>query len=263
MSAIPSKRMPALFLGHGSPMNAIEQNDFTHFLQNLPSTLPAPKEILMISAHWMTRGTFATHMSQPKTIHDFYGFPQALFDVQYPAPGSPNLAEQLTQTISHPSIGHDDHEWGLDHGAWSVLTHIYPDANVPVVQLSLDMTQPGGFYLKLGKQLRTLREQGVLIIGSGNIVHNLRQTDRNLNATPLGWAQEFDEWVKEKMIERNFDALSRDFLSAPSGRLANPTLDHYLPLLYVLGTADEKDEISFIYEGIQNASISMRCVRVG
>lgn len=263
LSSDSTAKMPVLFLGHGSPMNAIESNDFTRTLARLGQGLPVPKAIVCISAHWQTRGTWVTHMQNPKTIHDFYGFPQALFDVQYPAPGSPALAEKIQTKIVSPPIHRDDSQWGLDHGTWSVLKHIYPQAQIPIVQLSMDMTQSAEYHFQLGQQLTSWRQQGVLIVGSGNIVHNLRKLSWETNAKPFDWALEFDEWVQTKILDRDFSALVNEPLQTESGRLSIPTPDHYLPLLYTLGAAEKNDSIQFIYEGIQNSSISMRCVQIG
>lgn len=257
MSAIV--RMPSLFVGHGSPMNAIQSNDFTQTLKQLGKNLPRPKAILCISAHWMTRGsTQVTAMTQPKTIHDFYGFPQALFDIQYPAPGHPEVAQLVIDTVS--GVIADTHTWGLDHGAWSVLVHTHPKADIPVVQLSMDMNQPGEFHYEMGKKLAPLRDQGVMILGSGNIVHNLRQLYSETSA-PADWAVEFDEWTKDHLLRRDFKPLHSEYLNAPHGPMSVPTPDHYYPLLYVLGAASEEDHLVFDYEGFQNGSLSMRSVR--
>lgn len=253
--------MPILFLGHGSPMNAIEDNGFTKKMQNLGQTLPTPKAILVISAHWMTKGTWVTSMQNPRTIHDFYGFPQELFNIQYPAPGSPELASNVQNLVDQPNIGADDNEWGLDHGTWSVLKHLYPKANIPVVQLSLDMSQPPEFHFELGKKLKPLREQGILILGSGNIVHNLRKISWDYNAKPVDWSLEFDEWVKAKTLDRDFLPLVNEATKSEIGRLSIPTPDHYYPFLYILGAAQNNDELHFDIEGIQNGSISMRSFR--
>lgn len=257
------KLMPVVFLGHGSPMNAITENFYTLAFQKLGETLPKPKAILMISAHWMTKGSWLTHMSQPKTIHDFYGFPKELFEVQYPAPGDPKLAERLQSMVKEPSLGMDDSQWGLDHGTWSVLKHIYPKNDVPVVQLSLDMTQSPEYHFQLGQKLRELRSQGVLIMGSGNIVHNLRKIKWEDNAAPSDWALEYDGWVKEKAKARDFKSLVSSAIATEAGRLSIPSWDHYFPLLYVLGASTPKDNLHFDIEGIQNGSISMRSLRFG
>jgi 4,5-DOPA dioxygenase extradiol len=258
-----TERMPVLFIGHGSPMNAIEINSYTKTLNALGKNLPRPKAILMVSAHWMTEGTYITEMLKPKTIHDFYGFPQKLFDVQYPAPGSPEIAKLVQQTILDPKVHGDKETWGLDHGTWSVLRHIYPDADIPVLQLSIYMAQPPEYHVKLGQQLSKLRDQGVLILGSGNLVHNLRQIKWEPNAQPFDWAVEFDNWLKEKLVDRDFKAVQNDFHKTKAGQLSVPTLDHYLPLHYILGAADSRDELKFEYEEMQNGSISMRSFRLG
>lgn len=263
LSKKQDEQMPTLFLGHGSPMNAILDNSFSRTLMALGQRLPRPKAILVISAHWLTRGTWITRMERPQTIHDFHGFPQELFDVQYPAPGDIELAEAIQTTIAKPSIIADDHEWGLDHGTWSVLKHLYPKADVPVLQLSMDMTQGPEFHYRLGQQLEQFRRQGVLIVGSGNIVHNLRRLNWEDTAKPYEWALEFDQWAKGKLEQRDANALIHQFHSTEAGKLSIPTPDHYFPLLYVLGAASSTDELRFEYEEIQNSSISMRCLSFG
>lgn len=254
------EKAPVFFIGHGSPMNALEDNAFTQSLQRMRELCPAPQAILCISAHWETNGTWVTGMAKPETIHDFYGFPKALFDIQYPAPGSPEVAGLITAADSRIQISH---QWGLDHGTWSVLRHIYPQADIPVLQLSLDLNKPPEYHVELGRQLRSLREQGVLIVGSGNLVHNLRQISWEANAAPFAWAQEFDEWVKKRLESRDIKSLSKEFLNSTAGRLSIPSLDHYYPLFYTLGAMDEKDDLQFTYEGIQNSSISMRTLVFG
>ncbi|MGZ3718113.1 MAG: 4,5-DOPA-extradiol-dioxygenase [Bdellovibrionota bacterium] len=256
-------RAPVIFVGHGSPMNAIADNDFTRSLRELHARYPQPRAILVISAHWMTEGTWVTHMANPKTIHDFYGFPPALFDIRYNAPGSPAVADLVRATVKSPRIQPDDEMWGLDHGTWSVLRHIFPAADIPVLQLSLDIAQPAPYHLELGRQLRTLRDQSVLIIASGNIVHNLRKIRWEEDAAPFDWALEFDAWTRDKLRARDEVALSKEYLAFESGRLSVPTADHYLPLLYALGASDSRDELRFTFEGIQNASISMRSMVFG
>ena len=253
--------MPSLFIGHGNPMNAVRENAFTKCLHQLGQKIPTPKAIICISAHWMTEGSWVTGMKRPETIHDFYGFPQKLFDVQYNAPGAPELATHINAAITHPKINIDNSEWGLDHGTWSVLTHMYPAANIPVLQLSLDMTKPPEYHLDLGRQLRALRSEGVLIIGSGNIVHNLRKIDFADDAAPFDWAVEFDDWVKNRTEARDYKALLNP--SSEAAKLSIPTTEHWLPLLYTLGSAEVTDELKFEYEGIENASISMRCLSFG
>ncbi len=253
-------KVPVIFLGHGSPMNAIEDNDFTRTLTRLGESLPRPQAILMISAHWETQGTWVTGMERPRTIHDFYGFPKPLSEIQYPAPGAPLLAQRLASEISSPQIKIDFEQWGLDHGTWSVLRYLYPKADIPVFQLSLDRAQSFEFHYALGRELSFFREQGVMIMGSGNIVHNLKTINWSHQATPYDWALEFDEWVKARLQERDDMSLVSDALKSRAGQLSIPTPEHYLPLLYVLGASSQSDQLVFHYEGIQNSSISMRCV---
>jgi len=256
-------RAPVLFIGHGSPLNAIEDNSFTRTLKKLKSIYPNPKAILCISAHWMTEGTWLTHMSSPKTIHDFYGFPEELFSVQYPAPGCPKLAEQIAGNIL-PKMAHlDDEMWGLDHGTWSVLRHIFPDADVPVIQLSLHLEKPTQYHFQLGRKLSVLRDQGVLIIGSGNVVHNLKLLKWETEPKAYEWAIQFDEWIKSNLLLRDFESITNNFLDSESGQLSAPTLEHYLPLLYILGASDKNDKLRFEFEEIQNGSISMRTISFG
>lgn len=256
-------RLPVLFIGHGSPMNALADNSFTRRLVQLRAVYPAPRAILCISAHWMTEDTRVTYMQNPKTIHDFFGFPKQLFEIQYPAPGSPEVAELICNLVTTPRIIADDKSWGIDHGAWSVLRHMYPAAEVPVVQLSLDLTRPAAYHYRIGQQLQALRDEGIFIIGSGNIVHNLRRIDREPDAQPYDWAIEFDSWVKDRLLQRDFTTLVQDFGMTEAGKLSVPTPEHYLPFLYVLGAAGDNDPIGFEYEAIQNASISMRTLSFG
>jgi 4,5-DOPA dioxygenase extradiol len=263
MSNQNSQRMPVLFIGHGSPMNAIDTNSYTKTLNKLGEELPRPRAVLVISAHWMTEGSWITEMPKPKTIHDFYGFPKELFDVQYPASGSPEIAKSIREMIRQPKIQPDTEMWGLDHGAWSVLRHIYPKADVPVLQLSLYMEQPPEYHFQLGKELNKLRDQGILILGSGNLVHNLRTIRWGKDAEPYEWAVEFDEWLKTKLIDRNYSAVLHDFHKTDAGKLSVPTMEHYYPLHYVLGAADDSDELKFEYEEMQNGSISMRSFSLG
>lgn len=253
-----NQRMPVLFVGHGSPMNAIEKNHYTLMLEKLAAKIEKPKAILVISAHWMSEGTWVLGMERPKTIHDFYGFPQELFDVQYPAPGSPETARLIQNTITDPQINDDLEIWGLDHGTWSVLKHMYPQADVPVLQMSLYMARAPQYHFHIGQQLSKLRDQGVLILGSGNLVHNLRRMDWNTHTKPHEWAIEFDAWLKTKIEARDFPALMKDFHNTEAGKLSIPTMDHFLPLHYILGAADSKDELRFEFEEIHNAAISMR-----
>ena len=258
-----SPRMPVLFLGHGSPMNAIEDNEYRRSWQALGTQfgkqLPQPQLILCISAHWLTQGWWLTSMDKPKTIHDFGGFPQELFDQQYPAPGAPAAAQEISRAITQPPVGLDKDGWGLDHGTWSVLKPMFPQANIPVLQLSMDYARPPSEHYALGQQLKGLRERGVLIVGSGNIVHNLRATRRG---TPpdqaYDWAVEFDGKVAAQMEKGDLAGLA-DFQRLGSvAQLAHPTHDHYLPLLYAAGAADPKEPLRFFNGSYQSASISMR-----
>lgn len=251
--------MPILFLAHGSPMNAVESNAFTQCLSKLSTTIPIPKTILVLSAHWTTQGTWITSMKHPKTIHDFYGFPDALFNITYPAIGNPELARLIQTTLLDKNIRLDSDQWGLDHGAWSILKHIYPKADIPVIQMSLDLTQSNNFHFELGKRLHFLRsQQDVLILASGNIVHNLRQIEWKPDSTPKKLAIDFDAWFEEKLIQHDFAALTNPDLKNEMVKFSIPTWEHYLPLLYILGAVQESDTLSFIYEGFQNSSISMR-----
>ncbi|MDE2143363.1 MAG: 4,5-DOPA dioxygenase extradiol [Elusimicrobia bacterium] len=256
-------RQPVLFVGHGSPMNAIGDNDFTRTLARLGERLGKPEAVLCVSAHWLTQGTRVTGMANPRTIHDFGGFPEELYRVRYPAPGSPAVAALVREALGREAVGVDEGEWGLDHGAWSVLRHLYPKADVPVVQLGIDCAAPARRHFELGEKLRPLREDGILILGSGNIVHNLRRISFNEDAPPEPWAVEFDAWVKARLEARDYQPLLGDLSAAPSGRVSVPTPDHYDPLLYVLGASDARDALRFEYEGIQNASISMRSFTLG
>lgn len=253
-----AQRMPIFFIGHGSPMNALTHNPFTRSLERMAALCLRPRAVLCISAHWMTEGTWVTHMERPRTIHDFSGFPQELFDIRYPAPGSPETADLVRTTVVHSGIKADDEMWGLDHGAWLVLRHMYPEAHIPVVQLSLDMARPPEEHFRLGEQLRALREQGILIVGSGNIVHNLQLLRWEPEAQPFDWALEFDEWMKARIVQRDYLPLFGEFAASKAGQLSVPTPDHYLPVLYTLGASDEEDQLRFEYEGIEHASISMR-----
>lgn len=259
-----NNKMPVMFIGHGSPMNALAQNDYTLALGNIASKLSqTPKAILCISAHWLTEGTYITSTDTPKIIYDFYGFPDELYQVKYPAKGSQAAAIKIHSLIESTNIKFDNGEWGLDHGSWSVLKHIYPNANIPVLQLSIDIRQPAEYHFKLGQQLRVLRENGILIIGSGNVVHNLRNFSWKETEHPFDWALEFDSWIKQQLENKNYSALVNEYHNTPVGKLSIPTLDHYLPLLYIVGASDEHDKLEFIYEKIQNGSIAMRSFSLG
>lgn len=263
LSDLPeTEKMPVLFVGHGNPMNVLFDNPFTRALHALPKTLPTPRAILMVSAHWETRGTFVHGLVQPKTIHDFGGFPDEMYQIQYACPGSPEYAKAVQGLVKSVEIQWDT-QWGLDHGAWTVLHHMYPEAKVPVFQLSLNRDFPPQRHLELARELKMLRRKGILIIGSGNIVHNLGMVDfSSEDAKPFDWAVEFDEKVKLLIVNRDASALAH-YQSLPSSRFAVPTNEHYLPLLYSMGLTDSNEPLSFPYEGILNGSISMRCVRVG
>jgi 4,5-DOPA dioxygenase extradiol len=256
-------RQPVLFVGHGSPMNAIADNEYTRALAALGARLPRPEAVLCVSAHWLTQGSRVTGMAEPRTIHDFGGFPEALYRVRYSAPGSPALALLVRETVGGGRVEIDDSEWGLDHGAWTVLRHMYPKADVPVVQLGIDDGAPARRHFELGEKLRPLRDKGVLILGSGNVVHNLRRISFDDGAAPEPWAVEFEAWVKGRLVVRDHEALLGDLDTAPSGALAVPTTDHYDPLLYVLGASDARDKLRFEYEGMQNGSISMLSASFG
>lgn len=251
-----SQRMPVLFIGHGSPMNAITENTFSRMLNNLGERLPRPRAILMVSAHWMTQGSWVLGMKQPKTIHDFHGFPDELFNVQYSAEGSPETAALVHHAF--PSVQPELSVWGFDHGTWSVLKHLYPKADIPTIQLSLDMTKSPEQHFEIGRSLAGLRDQGVLIVGSGNIVHNLRRLSWDEKAKAFDWAIEFDAWTKAKLEARDFNALNKDFHKSAAGQLSIPTMDHYLPIQYILGASNTDDELKFEYDEMQNGSISMR-----
>jgi len=258
-SPLPS-RFPVAFLAHGSPMNAVTKNSFTDALVDYSKKLPRPKAIVVVSAHWLTTGTFVTTAEKPKTIHDMYGFPEVLYKIQYPAQGSKEAVRDLSAVLSDLPLQRDEGEWGYDHGTWSILRWLYPLADVPVVQLSIDFSKGPEFHYELGKKLRPLREMEYLILGSGNIVHNLRRFSWDENAPAMDWAMEFDFWVKEKLLRREDSALVHDFLKSEVGRVSVPSLDHYLPLLVILGAAQETEVPRFLYEGIQNGSIAMRSV---
>jgi len=252
-------------LGHGSPMNAIEENEFTRGFKNISKTLPKPKAIICVSAHWFTKGTKVTAMEMPKTIHDFGGFPQELFEQQYPASGSPELAKETKQLL-HPNFVELDEHWGLDHGAWTVLKHLYPKADVPVIQLSIDYTKDATYHFELARQLASLRQKGVLIIGSGNIVHNLRLVDwKNFNKDDYGydWAIETRETVNKHLLEGNFKPLIDYTKQSKVFQLAIPTPDHYLPLIYSLGLQQKNEEIQLFNDKLLAGSLSMTSLKIG
>ncbi|HAD05407.1 MAG: 4,5-DOPA dioxygenase extradiol [Desulfuromonadales bacterium GWD2_61_12] len=260
---MPTKpRHPALFVGHGSPMNAIEENAFSSCWRQLGKELPVPRAILCVSAHWETSGTKVTSVAQPRTIHDFYAFPPVLYEQRYPAPGSPELAAQVVALLGADNVALDA-EWGLDHGTWAVLCHLYPQANIPVIQLSLDRGKSAAGHYALAQRLAPLREDGVLIIGSGNLVHNLGRLRWDADATPYPWATEFDRRAAE-LISAGDHAALIDYPSlGEAARLAIPTNEHYLPLLYTLAQQQPGEAATFFAAEIVLASISMRGVRIG
>ncbi|OEZ31653.1 4,5-DOPA dioxygenase extradiol [Variovorax boronicumulans] len=263
--AAPARRMPVIFIGHGSPMNALADNAFTRRLAAWGRELPRPTAILSVSAHWLSQGaTGVTVQTRPKTIHDFGGFPQALFDIEYPAAGHPALAREAIGAVKQAPVIATE-QWGLDHGTWTVLKHLYPKADVPVFQLSIDYDKPAAFHHAVGRDLAALRDQGVLVMGSGNVVHNLRATDRG---TPDGlkasrpWAQSFDEAVKAALAGRDDRALiGYEKLEGASTAVATP--DHYFPFLYALGAAAPGERAKTVYEGFQSGTLSMRCLQFG
>ncbi len=259
-----TSKMPVLFLGHGSPMNAIEENEFVTGFRSIVKEIPKPNAILCVSAHWETKGTFVTAMQNPPTIHDFGGFPKELFAVQYPAPGSPDLAKQTKSLISKTEVGLDD-KWGLDHGAWSVIKHLYPNADIPVIQMSIDYSQTPQYHYELAQQIKSLREKGVLIIGSGNIVHNLGKVEwRRLNETfGYDWAIEANEKMKKFILSGDHKQLINFRSQGKAFDLAIPTPEHYLPLLYSLASKEEKDEVSLFNDKAVAGSLTMTSVKIG
>ncbi len=259
-----TEQMPVLFLGHGSPMNAIEENEFVQGFRNVASEIPKPSAVLVVSAHWETKGTFVTAMEKPKTIHDFGGFPEELYKVQYPAPGNPELAKKIKDTVKKTEVGLDT-TWGLDHGAWSVVKHLYPDADVPVIQFSLDYQKSAQYHYELAKELKSLRKKGVLIVGSGNMVHNLRMVDWNkLNDADYGydWAIEAGEKIKTFILSGN-DKQLIDYKSQGSAfNLAIPTPEHYLPLIYNLALKEEDEKVSFFNDKAIGGSLTMTSMKI-
>ena len=257
--------LPILFVGHGSPMNAVEENQFVDMFRALPKTFARPKAILCISAHWYTEGTWVTMMEHPRTIHDFGGFPKALYQITYPAPGDRKLAERV-QSLLLPHVVGSDMEWGLDHGAWTVLRHMYPEADIPVVQLSIDYNKPGNYHYALGKQLRQLRSEGVLIIGSGNLVHNLGLIDfANYEKEEYGfdWAKEARATLNALIQKEDVDALMNFEQLSDAVQLAIPTPEHYLPLLYVLGAREAGEKMTLFNDVLVAGSLSMTGLKIG
>lgn len=265
-AALPEQdeKMPVLFIGHGSPMNALEDNEFTRNWQKLAAEIPKPKAILVVSAHWLTDGTYVSAVQKPETIHDFGGFPKALFDVQYPAPGDPALAKTIAEGVSSTTVGLDGN-WGFDHGAWSVARPMYPAADIPMLQLSIDYEKPGEYHYLLAKELATLRKKGVLIIGSGNMVHNLRMVDfSNINAEKgYDWAIEINEVFKKKILDGDHAPLQNYLSLGRAAQLAIPTPDHYWPLLYTLGLQEKGEAATIFNDKAVAGSLTMTSVKIG
>lgn len=259
-----TSKMPVLFLGHGSPMNAIEENEFVTGFRSIVKEIPKPNAILCVSAHWETKGTFVTAMQNPPTIHDFGGFPKELFAVQYPAPGSPDLAKQTKSLISKTEVGLDD-KWGLDHGAWSVIKHLYPNADIPIIQMSIDYSQTPQYHYELAQQIKSLREKGVLIIGSGNIVHNLGKVEwRRLNETfGYDWAIEANDRMKKFILDGNHKELINFRSQGKAFDLAIPTPEHYLPLLYSLAMQEKNEEVKLFNDKAVAGALTMTSLKIG
>jgi 4,5-DOPA dioxygenase extradiol len=264
-----SAKMPVLFIGHGSPMNIILDNDFTMSLKAWGKRLPRPRAIMVVSAHWLTSGTRVGCMDRPRTIHDFYGFPDELYRLSYPSPGAPDEAQFITTAVKKAAVA-CDRAWGLDHASWAVLKHLYPEADIPVFELSLDYTwndwhpKPVQYHYDLARELSGLRDRGVLVIGSGNIVHNLGMLDwENMDAAPFDWSREFDEGVKQHLLSGNHRDLIHYLSLGAASSLAVPTLDHYLPVIYAIALQEKNEPLTFIHEGFQYGSISMRCFQIG
>lgn len=257
--------MPALFIGHGSPMNGIEDTEFSRRWTQMAKEIPIPKAVLVVSAHWFTKGTQITAMDFPKTIHDFGGFPQALFDVQYPAPGNPALAKETASLLQSANVLLD-HDWGLDHGTWTVIRHMYPEANIPVLQLSIDYTKAPQFHYDLAKELLSLRKKGVLIVGSGNMVHNLRMAAWDkINEPGYGydWAKQINSTFKELILSGDHQPLINYTGLGKEALLAIPTPEHYLPLIYTVGLQTNKDSVLFFNEKAVGGSLTMTSVKLG
>lgn len=259
-----SPRMPVLFLGHGSPMNAIEENEFVQGFRQVATTLPKPQAVLVVSAHWETRGTLVTAMRQPRTIHDFGGFPQALFDVQYPAPGSPELAEEVKKSVGSAAVGFD-HSWGLDHGAWSVVKHLFPNADVPIIQMSIDRTLTPEKHYALAKEIAALRDKGVLIVGSGNMVHNLGMVawDKLNDSYAYDWALEADGKMKRAITTGDHTPLIDFHKQGRAFDLAINSGEHFLPLLYTLALQGKDEHAALFNDKPLAGSLTMTSVRIG
>ena len=262
MSSARHNRMPIVFFGHGSPMNTLARNRYTEAWRAFGAGVPLPKAVLAISAHWLTRGTAVTAMENPKTIHDFGGFPQALYDIQYQARGDPALAARVRDLLAPVEVRLDD-SWGLDHGTWSVLVHAFPDATIPIVQLSMDGTKSAQFHYELGKHLAPLRDEGVLIIGSGNVVHNLMLMQPSAGVHAFDWAKRFNEKVRDALSTRDHQALIEFHRLGEDARLSVPTPEHYLPLLYIAALQAESESMSFAVDGYEAGSLGMLSVVAG
>jgi 4,5-DOPA dioxygenase extradiol len=258
-----SERMPTVFFGHGNPMNALLKNGYTERWAAMGAAFPRPKAVVSVSAHWYVRGVAVTAMEKPRTIHDFGGFPRELFQYQYPAPGDPALAKRVQELLAFVSPALD-HSWGLDHGTWAVLCHVFPLANIPVVQLSIDETKPPAFHYELGQRLRVLRDEGVLVMGSGDIVHNLHTYAWGQHPVePYDWALRFEEKARELIVSGNHEPLVHYDTLGKDALLSAPTPEHYLPLLYVLGASVPGERVAFPVEGIDGGSVSMLSVQFG
>lgn len=260
-----TSRIPALFLGHGSPMNVLDDNRWTRAWSALGETLPRPRAIVAISAHWVTSGVQVTAMAQPETIHDFRGFPQALYDINYPADGSPALAQEVAELLAPEPVSLVGQGWGLDHGSWGVLIKMYPQADIPVIQLSIDVDRPGAWHLEMGRRLAALRDRNVMLVASGNVVHNLRTAQWQGSTAPFPWAQGFNEFVKQNLRWRGdiHQHPLANYLKHPAGLLACPSPEHFLPLLYILGGWDGEEALTMPTDGIEMGSLSMLSVQVG
>ena len=257
---INSDRMPAVFMGHGTPFNALQDNRFTQAWRAFGAQLPKPRAILAISAHWYIGATAATAMPRPPTVHDFYGFPRQMYEISYPAPGAPELVGALQDLVAPVWLQADTEQWGLDHGTWTVLRHMFPDADVPVVQLSIDGRQSAAYHLELGRRLSPLRDQGVLVMGSGNVVHNLRLMDRSRPGEGPEWASRYDALIQRYVREGDDQALV-EYARHPDGDLAVPTPDHYLPLLYAVGVRRNDDVAETIVDGLDLGCVSMTSIQ--
>jgi len=265
-SAAGSGRMPVLFIGHGSPMNMVLDNAFTQSLADLGRSLPRPAAIMVISAHWLTQGTFVACTDRPRMIYDFSGFPHQLYRVEYPCSGAPGYAKRVTDLVGNVRC---DRVWGIDHASYSILRHMVPAADIPVFEMSLDYSfsdwhaKPVRYHYELARKLRPLRDEGVLIIGSGNMVHNLRLIEPDIDAEPVAWAREADDTLRSRILAGDHEALVGYPATGGSASRAVPTLDHYLPMIYALALSEDKEPVRFTYEGFQHGSISMRGFSIG